>query len=442
MAPWTVPFTVCLLTSLCSAAVNVRKTSKGPTGYEVDFSYFDSSATTVAIGGGLPTFTDEFHTNPDGSAHWDPHQYQPGWFPGTSLNVTPYRMNSNGNGSWTYTMPLPSGTYTYAFQVNCVQAKCTNVVDPDNAPFVNVQGDQLVSHFQVPFDRQFQSYADLNLNFDYALPAPKEQRGIIRNVNYSSPGSVHPAPDVHDFVVYLPPGYSNSTAGKNYPILYLSHGGWGNGQEWENLGATSQILDNLISQKHLEPTVVVMPSFYNLAPEYKFVYGSEPLNHPGSDFIRKIYMEYLFPYIEANFAVSTDPKRRAFGGFSLGSSLTYEMYINNTDYFSYFGMFSGAVGPLLPRYSLLNSSMLQANPALKEKGIFTSAGLFDLALPDTRMFQAAMQSLGVPFVSRIEPWGFHVWNTWQDSLWQFGKLVLWKELPRQSNGTVTSGARP
>jgi hypothetical protein len=147
---------------------------------------------------------------------------------------------------------------------------------------VNVSGDQLTSHFQVPFDPEFQSYPDLNLDFDFALPVPKAQQGVIRNVNCSFPGSVHPAPDVHDFAIYLPTGYSNSTNDKKYPLLYLSHGGWGNGQECENLGATSNILDSLIAQKAIKPTVVVMPSFYNLAPEYKFVYGSEPLEHPSS----------------------------------------------------------------------------------------------------------------------------------------------------------------
>lgn len=68
----------------------------------------------------------------------------------------------------------------------------------------------------------------------------------------------------------------------------------------------------------------------------------------------------------------------------LGSILTYEMYINATDYFSYFGMLSGVLSPgqLLSAY--INASIVAANPRLAEVGIYTGAGLFDIAFDDVR----------------------------------------------------------
>jgi len=42
-----------LVPGLASAAVTVRKTGKAPTGYEVDFTYFNSTAANVTIGGGF-----------------------------------------------------------------------------------------------------------------------------------------------------------------------------------------------------------------------------------------------------------------------------------------------------------------------------------------------------------------------------------------------------
>jgi hypothetical protein len=119
-----------ILGRLSSASVTVRKTSTGPTGYDVAISYLDTTAANVTIGGGFPTFTDEFHTSPDGSAQWDPHQYKPGWFPEIIPDVKPYRMMNDDHGNWSFTTPLPSGTYIYAFQVNCSQGQtCSNIVD-------------------------------------------------------------------------------------------------------------------------------------------------------------------------------------------------------------------------------------------------------------------------------------------------------------------------
>lgn len=91
-------------------------------------------------------------------------------------------------------------------------------------------GDQVGSSFQVPFDAAFQA-SEPQAKFDYALPvAAPEHRGTIRANNYS-PGSLHPAPDVHDFTIYLAadygraasPGNADQTK-KQYPLLYLSHG--------------------------------------------------------------------------------------------------------------------------------------------------------------------------------------------------------------------------
>lgn len=43
------------------------------------------------------------------------------------------------------------------------------------------------------------------------------KRGTIQSVNYTSPGSIWPAPDVHDFTIYLPVGYDEKRDQK-YPL--------------------------------------------------------------------------------------------------------------------------------------------------------------------------------------------------------------------------------
>ena len=89
-------------------------------------------------------------------------------------------------------------------------------------------------------------------------------------------------------------------------------------------------------------------------------------------------MKYLFPHVEANFAVSNDSSQRAFCGMSKGASVSYEMYINATECFSYFGQFSGDLGLTIPPLSkYVNTTQLAANPRLGQVGLFLAFGLYD-----------------------------------------------------------------
>ncbi|KAI7549839.1 hypothetical protein KC331_g3561 [Hortaea werneckii] len=412
--------------SLARAAVEVYKTNKGPTGYEVKISYTNSTVHDVKIGG-LPHFTDQWRTTFTYAASFDPHNYKAGDFLQVAQSSPPsiYQMNSTGEGHFEFTTPLPSGTYQYYFLLDCAnvttcsQASGQQVPDPENPPYETVKGSEQGSPFQVPYDPQYQYYPDYNLNFDYTLPiADVSQRGTLKKDLYRSPGAVSPSPGMHDFVVYLPAGYSN-TSSQKYPLLYLSHGGGGAAGDWENQGYMSHIMDRLIQDNHVEPTVVVMPTFNGLLN----------VSNPPANVVRPLYQKYLFPYIEANYHVTTDPARRAFAGLSLGSVLTYEMYINATSYFGYYGFFSGALLPNHPQSDYVNSNVTAQNPDLLDRGILIGYGQYDIAFDDAKKLQAALDSVGIKYVNRFLPWGFHWWNMWQDHLWNFGRTTLWKERP-------------
>ncbi|KAK8122635.1 hypothetical protein PG984_011305 [Apiospora sp. TS-2023a] len=442
-----------------SASVTIRKTGQGPTGYEVDFKYTNATARRVLIGGGLQPFTDRFHTTPTTNAMYDPHTYQPGDFYVRSHPPAnypwPYEMTldegeADGKGKdkgvWSYTTPLPSGVYSFAYLVDCDYAlNCTVdtghlVLDPDLPPFQNVPGDQVASSFQVPFDPAFQSKpGEPWANFDYALPAAApEHRGTVRAVNYTSPGSIHPAPDVHDFAIYLPAEYGRGRSGtKQYPLLYLSHGANGNAAEWENLARASSILDNLIAAGHIPPTVVVMPSFYNLdATLPRFVYGSSQIvPAPYPDHVRANYQQYLFPWVEEHYDVCRESSCRAFAGLSLGGALAYEMYVNATDYFDYYGFFSPATVA-----SYLTSA--EGKPGLVGKGLFIGAGLYDGLLPAALDLQGSLDALGAKYVSRVSPFGSHYWNTWQDHLCEFFFAFGFVSSRRRLMVCVATGLRP
>ncbi|RAK96187.1 alpha/beta hydrolase [Aspergillus ibericus CBS 121593] len=428
-----------LLAPLALGAVTITRTSQPPTGYEVTITYQNASASNVTISS-LPHLTDQYSTSVWAWSEFDLNEYKPGDFPSNPQAGTYYSMSQTSPGNFTWTRPFPGGTYQYSFLLNCANASLCNtttgqeITDPTNPPFEVVSGSELVSTFQVPFDPEFQHYPDLPLNQDYALPyGNAASKGSISIGLYHSPGSISPSPDIHDYVIYLPPGYntSNITA---YPLLYLSHGGNGASADWQNQGYISNLMDRLIGTGALEPTVVVMPTWYGILPNTTNPQALEQRNYPDPQTIASLYSTYLFPHISTHYRVSNSSSRRAFAGLSQGSFVTYTFYTNYTSYFGYFGFLSG--GPATndeneapPLTGYVNASMLAQNPDLGTRGLFLSYGQYDILFQDAKRFQEALDDLGIRYVSRFVPFGFHFWNTWQDAIWHLGRAALWKPLP-------------
>ena len=89
-------------------------------------------------------------------------------------------------------------------------------------------------------------------------------------------------------------------------------------------------------------------------------------------------------------------------GLSLGGRLTYEMYVNATDFFDYFGLFSPATSP-----PYVDAAAVEARPALAEKGLFVAYGLYDFVFDAARDLEAALDGVQIDYVSRITPFGSH-----------------------------------
>jgi len=60
-----------------------------------------------------------------------------------------------------------------------------------------------------------------------------------------------------DVFVYTPPCYEATT--KNYPVLYLMHGGGGSPQLWLRTSNMPELADDLINQEKIQPMILVMP---------------------------------------------------------------------------------------------------------------------------------------------------------------------------------------
>lgn len=187
------------------------------------------------------------------------------------------------------------------------------------------------------------------------------KQGTIESVYYPVPNLADGATEKH-LNLYLPNGYDKADDSRKYNVLYLMHGGG----EDENLlfGGPGEnrelknILDHMIANGDIEPLIVVTPTFYGVKnnlqndPELSHVEG---LDHPlpiiETDYYHDELVNDLIPYIETQYHTYTKSgskadliasrEHRAFGGFSMGSVTTWNVFIHALDYFKYFMPLSG-----------------------------------------------------------------------------------------------------
>ena len=112
--------------------------------------------------------------------------------------------------------------------------------------------------------------------------------------------------------VYLPDGFERS--GKDYPVVYLLHGLYGNNEDWEKRGQMRTILDELIGTGEAVEMVVIMPCA-----------GDEDVRHvqngyfnmPGCPY-EDFFFGELLPAAEKKYRCGGSKGRRAIMGLSMG----------------------------------------------------------------------------------------------------------------------------
>jgi enterochelin esterase-like enzyme len=246
------------------------------------------------------------------------------------LDGKPHPMTKGENGVWTVTVgPLVPDIYTYSFNVDGVTS-----LDPRNANTkYGYGGFGAVSVVELPGDGP---------QFYDAKPVP---HGEVRIRPYWSK-----ALELNRTMwVYTPPGYDK---GKDYPVLYLLHGGGDVESGWTMIGRANLILDNLIAEGKAKPMVVVMPlghtiqSFWT-GPSKAYLNpnaaaggrgatpGPQPLNAFGRDFT-----EDIVPLVESSYKVSKKADDRAIAGLSMGGGLTMNLAFNKPELFRYVAIMS------------------------------------------------------------------------------------------------------
>jgi S-formylglutathione hydrolase FrmB len=273
--------------------------------------------------------------------------------------------------------------------------------------------------------------------------------------------------------IYLPAGYDKNDKAVRYNVVYLLHGVGGNRYEWlAGSGMTDDnynicnILDNLIANGDIEPTIVVFPegrSAHN--------WTDTSFNSEGTNMLGFYYFDYelkydLIPFIEANYntyADITDKTRekiaynrlhRAIAGLSMGGMQSLNLGLGGmrcdstaytgtesswgngldttvsapgmTELFAYVGAFSNA--PTSSDGALLGKSIEASGFKLPllymtcgdADGIAYGMG-YEKAVKDLR--EAAGDCIG-DFYRVIIKNGVHDFNVWNNGAYNYLRLAF------------------
>lgn len=139
------------------------------------------------------------------------------------------------------------------------------------------------------------------------------------------------------YAIYLPPGYESSQ--RNYPVLYLLHGGGDDQTGWVQFGEVQHIADKAIAEGGATPMIIVMPD----ANTGKRGYANNVNNTwRYEDF----FFQELLPYVEKTYRIKADKHYRAIAGLSMGGDGSFTYALHHPELFSSACPLSAGTGPL------------------------------------------------------------------------------------------------
>lgn len=417
--------------------------NKNPLGcYKVEFEYnpaikqFDKNLevnreeqtiTSVGVLGTFLFYQSKMtgHTNLTGMKEkYD--RYIPAKYSGDMANIAGnyyQEMKINENGIFSTILYLPAGLYQYRLIINgklkisedssspevflaqdgklytfeqsiSDMIECGKIIkDPMNLPDAPVcDGEQQCSCLVVG-----------NANDHSWLPCQNSiKKGMVTFVSYRDIDQKQ-----RSLGVYLPFGYNRK---KVYPVIYLSHGGFGNEVDWFYQGMAQNTMDNLIAAgKCREAILVTMNNEVYKNGRYSWDYRK----------ISENMIQRVEPFIESIFSVSPKRENHAFCGLSLGSITTMYMYMHYPERYHNYGVFSGGLAGGL--------DFTLENPLLKDCRLVIGCAEQDIAYNDSEIgIPSTIKKLKenqLPFDSYFVT-GSHDWYCWTQMFEYFVQKIL------------------
>ena len=312
--------------------------------------------------------------------------------------VRKYDMLKDSAGVWNVTTDsLTEGIHYYSLIIDGVA-----VCDPSSEAFYGM--GRMASCIEVPFKGD--GY--------YALK--DVPHGDIRIKRYFSAVTR----SWRRFCIYTPAGYDVNTSDK-YPVLYLLHGGGEDERGWAAQGKTDLIMDNLIAEKKAKPMLIVMM-------DGNFSTGGNAFGEIMLKTFEADLKQSVIPFIEKNFRAETDAKNRALAGLSMGGIQTLYAGINNTELFSYLGIFSsGWIQSMQAsiadtQYDFMKKNTDRINTNLKQLWI-SMGGKEDIAYKNCKIMLSKFDDMKIKYTYSEYPGG-HSWPVWRNNLFTFAQLLF------------------
>ncbi len=307
-----------------------------------------------------------------------------------------YDLVKDTAGYWDVTTePLGEGFHYYSLLIDDVA-----VADPASETFYGM--GRMASGIEIPISGQ---------NFYAVNNVP---HGEIRIDRYFSAVTN----SWRQLYVYTPPDYDFKPNVK-YPVLYILHGGGEDERGWAFQGKADLILDNLIADKKAKPMIIIMPDG-NVG---ELGFGENTLRMFEAELVRSV-----IPFVEKNYRVKSDAKDRALAGLSMGGIQTLYAGLNNTNLFSYLGIFSS--GWILPMQSKIadaqygimekNINKIKSNLKLLWIGV---GGKEDIAYNNCQAMLAKFDAMKIKYDYFSYPGG-HTWPVWREDLFKFAPLLF------------------
>jgi enterochelin esterase family protein len=300
-------------------------------------------------------------------------------------------MTKGANGIWSVTLgPLNPSPYLYNIQIDG-----RSIPDPNN--------------FRIFSGQKYRKSILLVNSPDTSelWEIQKAGYGTVHHHTYFSPT----AKSLTELYVYTPPGYEKSNI--RYPVLYLLHGRGEKADSWLSAGFVNNIMDNLIARNKVNPTIIVMPFGWLIAPKTP---DSQVINLLMINLEKEMFTS-IIPLIEGTYRVFNDAGHRSIAGFSMGAAQTAYIGLNNTDKFSYIGIFSAG----LPNFKIDHKELLddpvETNKRLKY--FFLGAGSQDnigpggSSIDGQKSLDILLSAAGIKHTFYEMPDAGHTWYAWR-----------------------------
>ncbi|MDD4498778.1 MAG: alpha/beta hydrolase-fold protein [Bacteroidales bacterium] len=253
-------------------------------------------------------------------------------------------------------------------------------------------------------------------------PSPAQARGsyVVDSMESAILG------EVRRFAVYLPESYQNNPE-REYPVLYLLHGGGGSWRDWGRVGNVARIADRLMSAREAREMIIVMPDAGTTLMTY--------FNGGNWNFEDHFFREFM-PLVESRYRIRSEKGSRAIAGLSMGGQGSVMYGCHKPDLFAVVYAMSAYLYKMnLSMYkeddpvnrdiqqrvednnAVKYISGLSAEDAASLRSVIwvIDCGDDDFTYRANVEFSLAMKEKGIPLQVRIFD-GAHSWDYWQAAL--------------------------